>query len=153
MLFENPRSSPHNHLATDARGTSTSYTYDNLDRLTASSTAGAIVAYAYNPTTKPTGTGIAGCSPHRWRQTLCPAKSDPSKAGLKDPEPRFYCETVSEARIDEQLLISAYSLEHLRNRRREIAPNKLNDFVDEIGYLLTLYETVTESEWLEFLGK
>jgi len=38
-------------LATDTRGTSTSYTYDNLDRLAASTTAGATVSYAYNPTT------------------------------------------------------------------------------------------------------
>ena len=80
-------------------------------------------------------------------------RRDPSKDGLSNPQVKYTLATVGEARAVEQALIAAYTIEHLRNRRREIAPNKLNDFVDEIGYLVTQYETVADSEWLEFLGK
>ena len=80
-------------------------------------------------------------------------ESDPSKIGLKPLEIVYTCSTREQAMVEEQLLVSACTLEHLQNKRREIAPNKLENFVDEISYLITLYETVAESEWLEFLGK
>ncbi len=65
-------------------------------------------------------------------------RRDKSKDHLKDPEIVFTELTKTEARVVEQVVISAYSLSYLDNARREISRGNLNGFTDSaanIGYL------------------
>ena len=60
--------------------------------------------------------------------------------------------TVDEARLLEQSLISAYTLEALTNRRREIAIMKLNNFNDKMDVIISLISGYHEDEYREMLN-
>ena len=51
-----------------------------------------------------------------------------------------------QARVAEQIFISAYSIQSLDNLRREIAIKKLGNFKGEISVIIELYEGVAEDE-------
>ena len=72
---------------------------------------------------------------------------DSSKVCLGKPIAVVTGLTIGEARIVEQLLISAYTLEALENHRREIGVNKLSS-VNITDYIISLEMGVAESEML-----
>ena len=57
------------------------------------------------------------------------------------------------ARIAEQTIISAYTLDKLDNMRREIAVGKLPNFEDELGDIIALYGSITEDELMNLMGR
>ena len=78
---------------------------------------------------------------------------DPSKAGLDPLEVKFTGLTVGQARVVEQVLISAYSLDYLRNARREIARGNVAGFNEEIEKINQLFNNASEDELLNLMGR
>ena len=67
-------------------------------------------------------------------------------AGLKDYRVIFTGLTINQARLCEQVLISAYSIECLENARREIAQLKVGSFASEMNRLAQLQSAFSEDE-------
>ena len=57
------------------------------------------------------------------------------------------------AKVAEQTIISAYTLDKLDNMRREIAAGKIPNFKEELGDVITLYGSLTEDELLNLMGR
>ena len=80
-------------------------------------------------------------------------QNDPSKANLDKMEVKFTGLTVPQARVAEQVLISAYTLDNLRNARREIAGRKVTNFTDCLGSTIKLFGSIAEDEMLNLMGR
>ena len=92
-------------------------------------------------------------------RTNCPERRqrehdrDLRKSNLLPLEVKFSGLTKSEARVMEQVLISAYSLDYLSNARREIAVGKVGGFTGEIGNIVKIFGGVAEDELLNLMGR
>ena len=78
---------------------------------------------------------------------------DPRKAHLKPLEVKFTGLTKPEARIAEQILISAYGLENLVNARREIALGKVSGAAQYMKNTIKLFNNLAEDELLNLMGR
>ena len=56
--------------------------------------------------------------------------------------------TKNEARVLEQAIISAYTVNMLQNKRREIAPHNIFKFQSDVGRIASLWSGLVESELL-----
>ena len=79
-------------------------------------------------------------------------KNDPKKANLSPLEVKFTGLTLPEARVVEQVLISAYTLENLSNARREIAVNNMDGYRSYINSTKNLFGSTKEDELLNLMG-
>lgn len=61
--------------------------------------------------------------------------------------------TLVEARITEQALISAYTLDNLRNARRSIAAKNIRGVSEYMGSTIKLFGSTSEVEMLNLLGR
>ena len=61
--------------------------------------------------------------------------------------------SVREARIAEQSIISAYTLNYLDNARREIAVSNLTGYYDNMEAVIQIWGSVTEDELINLLGR
>lgn len=92
-------------------------------------------------------------------RTNCPERGqrehdrDFTKSNLLPLEVKFSGLTKREARVMEQVLISAYSLDYLSNARREIAVGNVGGFTREIGNIVTIFGGVAEDELLNLMGR
>ena len=71
-----------------------------------------------------------------------------------DPlEVKFTRLTKVEARVMEQLVISAYTIQYLDNARREIAVGNVRGFVGKMNNIINIFGGATESELLNLMGR
>ena len=83
-------------------------------------------------------------------------RRDPKKSNLLPLEVKFTGLTVREARVVEQILISTYVIDNLRNARREIATSKLDKYHDSINGIqrsIELFKNFAEDELLNLMGR
>lgn len=73
---------------------------------------------------------------------------DKRKEHLKPLEVKFTGLTRVEARIIEQILISAYTMQNLDNARREIAIGNLGGFAGSMNNVISIFSGAAESELL-----
>lgn len=78
---------------------------------------------------------------------------DPSKDNLGPLEVKFSGLTKFEARVMEQMLISAYSMENLLNARREIAKGNINGLTGKIENIINIFGGAVEDEFLNLMGR
>ena len=78
---------------------------------------------------------------------------DPRKADLQPMEVKYSDLSKSEARMMEQLLISAYTLENLANARREISVGNIAGFSNKMGNIVGIFDGAVESELLDLMGR
>lgn len=78
---------------------------------------------------------------------------DPKKNHLDELEVKFTGLTVFEARIMEQVIISAYTLKALDNGRREIARGNLKGCKGQMDNVISLYQSALESEFLSLMER
>ena len=76
---------------------------------------------------------------------------DPQKRNLNELEIVFAGLTKREAMLAEQLLISAYTLENLKNARREIAIGNVANYAQYMGNVVSLFEGAVESEMMSLM--
>ena len=60
--------------------------------------------------------------------------------------------TLDEAKVLEQVLISAYTLKYLDNARREIAVKNLPRYRQYLGSVASIWEGVAEEALYELMG-
>ena len=80
-------------------------------------------------------------------------RNDPKKQDLEPLEVKFTNLTPNEARVMEQVLISSYSLEALKNRRREIAVKNVSKYTKYLNTVARLFAGFYESEYLCLIGR
>ena len=80
-------------------------------------------------------------------------RKDSSKDHLGPLEVKFTGLTKLEARVMEQVLISAYTMDSLDNARREIAVGKISGFAGHMDNIISIYEGVAEDELLNLMGR
>lgn len=80
-------------------------------------------------------------------------EKDPKKENLLPLEVKYTGLTKTEARVMEQVLISAYSLENLSNARREIAAGNINGFAGKIDNIISIFGGSMESEIMSLMGR
>ena len=78
---------------------------------------------------------------------------DPKKKNLEPLEVKFTGLTIVEARVMEQVLISAYTLESLENARREIAVGNVKGFAGKINNIISIFGGAVEDELLNLMGR
>ena len=78
---------------------------------------------------------------------------DPSKAGLLPVEVVSTGMTKRQARSTEQVLISAYALDNLKNARREIATGNVSGFAGNMDSTIKLFGSISEDELLNLMGR
>lgn len=78
---------------------------------------------------------------------------DPNKKNLEPLEVKFTGLTIVEARVMEQVLISAYTLESLENARREIAVGNVKGFAGKINNIISIFGGAVEDELLNLMGR
>ena len=61
--------------------------------------------------------------------------------------------TKTEARIVEQIVISAYTIQNLDNARREIAVGNVKGFTRKMDNIINIFGGATESELLNLMGR
>ena len=76
---------------------------------------------------------------------------DPRKANLQPLEVKFTGLTKDEARVMEQLLISAYLLDNLYNARREIAVRNVGGYAERIRNVISIFGGALEDEFLNLM--
>lgn len=78
---------------------------------------------------------------------------DPKKAHLDPLEVKFTALSMREARMMEQILISAYTLQNLDNARREIATGNVRGFAENMDNIINIFDGALESELLSLMGR
>lgn len=78
---------------------------------------------------------------------------DVKKQHLEPLEVKITGLTVKQARLTEQILISAYAIDKLDNARREISIGKVNKYVDCLYDIINIFGGYAESEYLSLLGR
>ena len=78
---------------------------------------------------------------------------DISKADLQPLEVVFTGLTKNQARVVEQVLISAYGINNLYNARREIAVGNISKYSEHVGSTISLFGSFYESEMLNLMGR
>ena len=78
---------------------------------------------------------------------------DKRKEHLKPLEVKFTGLTKVEARIMEQLLISAYTMQNLDNARREIAVGNISGFAGSMNNIINIFSGAAESELLSLMER
>ena len=78
---------------------------------------------------------------------------DPNKAHLDPLEVKFTGLTRIEARVMEQVVISAYTLQNLDNARREIAVGNVSGFAGKMNNIINIFGGAMESELLSLMGR
>jgi hypothetical protein len=59
--------------------------------------------------------------------------------------------TYNESKVLEQVLISAYTIQHLENARREIAAGRVDEFAEYLEKVCSLIEGYLESDFLDLM--
>ena len=80
-------------------------------------------------------------------------EKDINKADLQPLEVVFTGLTKNEARVVEQVLISAYGINNLYNARREIAVGNIGKYSQHVGNTISLFGSFYESEILNLMGR
>ena len=80
-------------------------------------------------------------------------EKDISKADLQPLEVVFTGLTKNQARVVEQVLISAYGINNLYNARREIAVGNISKYSEYVGSTISLFGSFYESEMLNLMGR
>ena len=93
--------------------------------------------------------GITNCPARRQQEH----KRDPKKDHLDPLEVKFTGLTRVEARVMEQVLISAYTLHNLDNARREIAVGNVIGYTKNMENIISIFNGVVESELLNLMGR
>lgn len=78
---------------------------------------------------------------------------DPKKAHLDPLEVKFTGLTMRGARVMEQVIISAYTLQNLDNARREIATGNVRGFAGNMNNVIKIFDGAMESELLSLMGR
>ena len=80
-------------------------------------------------------------------------EKDIRKADLQPLEVVFTGLTKNQARVVEQVLISAYGINNLYNARREIAVGNISKYSEYVGSTISLFGSFYESEMLNLMGR